>query len=349
MFPGPHANRSGIAAGSHEASAPPPSPPLSLAFSFIPPSEAQEPHRESEDKPITPESSIRSRKEGYQRQVSAQYHSRPGTAQSRLSRNVSGATARGFLRPMNSQTLQAQRSTLRSSMSNSSQRSPSQPTSPTYLYDDRNSHIDGSIDSNEHSSDRFLPASPWRMVQPATETTARNEENEAPPNRRASSNVSQTSETRFGSKIATPSTRENAGYREEEQGIGEQGQKQERGYGYDYESGHSGEQEHQDHQHQQISTSHSRSLRNEDADVSHSTTSLRKEGHRTIAASRQKKQKKHLGRNYEYFTGNVVFFCGGRFLNSKNWPVNLLTGVLQVLPAVLFFVYSYVPASPHAV
>lgn len=48
------------------------------------------------------------------------------------------------------------------------------------------------------------------------------------------------------------------------------------------------------------------------------------------------------GKNYEYFEGNTVFFWGGRFQNARDRPVNIATGVLLVLPAILFFAVSFV-------
>ncbi|TPX14474.1 uncharacterized protein E0L32_005438 [Thyridium curvatum] len=47
-----------------------------------------------------------------------------------------------------------------------------------------------------------------------------------------------------------------------------------------------------------------------------------------------------VGRNFEYFEGNTVFFMGGRFQNTKFKPVNVATGLLTVIPAVLFFACS---------
>lgn len=47
-----------------------------------------------------------------------------------------------------------------------------------------------------------------------------------------------------------------------------------------------------------------------------------------------------LGKNYEYFSGNTVFCWGGRLQNSRDRPINIATGVVLVVPAVLFFVYS---------
>ncbi|KAF2155135.1 hypothetical protein K461DRAFT_319592 [Myriangium duriaei CBS 260.36] len=48
----------------------------------------------------------------------------------------------------------------------------------------------------------------------------------------------------------------------------------------------------------------------------------------------------NLGRNYEYYNGNYVFFLKGRLLNARQRPLNALTGFLAVLPAALFFAFS---------
>lgn len=49
-----------------------------------------------------------------------------------------------------------------------------------------------------------------------------------------------------------------------------------------------------------------------------------------------------LGKNYEYFLGNTVFWGGGRFQNSRSKPINIATGLLVVVPSALFFGFSYV-------
>jgi palmitoyltransferase ZDHHC9/14/18 len=49
-----------------------------------------------------------------------------------------------------------------------------------------------------------------------------------------------------------------------------------------------------------------------------------------------------LGKNYEYFEGNTMFFWGGRFQNARDRPVNIATGILLVLPGILFFAFSFV-------
>jgi palmitoyltransferase ZDHHC9/14/18 len=50
--------------------------------------------------------------------------------------------------------------------------------------------------------------------------------------------------------------------------------------------------------------------------------------------------KQKLGHNYEYFTGNTVFFWGGRLQNTKHRPINIGTGLLILIPGVLFFIFS---------
>jgi palmitoyltransferase ZDHHC9/14/18 len=50
--------------------------------------------------------------------------------------------------------------------------------------------------------------------------------------------------------------------------------------------------------------------------------------------------KSALGKNYEYFEGNTIFWLGGRLQNARDRPINIATGVFLVLPAILFFVFS---------
>ncbi|KAK8073852.1 palmitoyltransferase ERF2 [Apiospora phragmitis] len=47
-----------------------------------------------------------------------------------------------------------------------------------------------------------------------------------------------------------------------------------------------------------------------------------------------------VGRNHEYFEGNTVFALGGRLQNTHHRPINIATGSLVVIPAVLFFIFS---------
>lgn len=55
---------------------------------------------------------------------------------------------------------------------------------------------------------------------------------------------------------------------------------------------------------------------------------------------KKREVRKDLGKNYEYFTGKTVFFWGGRWQNARAKPIVIITGVLIILPSVLFFVFS---------
>ena len=66
-------------------------------------------------------------------------------------------------------------------------------------------------------------------------------------------------------------------------------------------------------------------------------TSLEPEHSKVFSAT-----KTQAGKNYQYFAGNTVFLLRGRFQNARQKPINIATGVLVVLPSVLFLVYSYV-------
>ncbi|KFY86168.1 hypothetical protein V500_07800, partial [Pseudogymnoascus sp. VKM F-4518 (FW-2643)] len=45
-------------------------------------------------------------------------------------------------------------------------------------------------------------------------------------------------------------------------------------------------------------------------------------------------------KNYVSFPGNTRFFLGGRLQNARDRPVNIATGILVIVPAVLFFVFQ---------
>ena len=47
--------------------------------------------------------------------------------------------------------------------------------------------------------------------------------------------------------------------------------------------------------------------------------------------------EKGLGRVYQYFEGNTIFFLGGRWQNTKHRPINIATGIFVVVPCALFF------------
>ncbi|KAL8710210.1 MAG: hypothetical protein Q9220_005141 [cf. Caloplaca sp. 1 TL-2023] len=44
--------------------------------------------------------------------------------------------------------------------------------------------------------------------------------------------------------------------------------------------------------------------------------------------------------NYEYFPGNTIFCWGGRLQNTRDRPINIISGILVVVPSILFFACS---------
>ena len=46
------------------------------------------------------------------------------------------------------------------------------------------------------------------------------------------------------------------------------------------------------------------------------------------------------GINYQYFSGNTVFCWGGRLQNTRERPINIASGLLVIIPSILFLVYS---------
>ncbi|KAL8656640.1 MAG: hypothetical protein Q9226_002596 [Calogaya cf. arnoldii] len=51
--------------------------------------------------------------------------------------------------------------------------------------------------------------------------------------------------------------------------------------------------------------------------------------------------------NYEYFSGNTVFCWGGRLQNTRDRPINIITGLLILVPSILFFACSAPYLSRH--
>jgi len=52
------------------------------------------------------------------------------------------------------------------------------------------------------------------------------------------------------------------------------------------------------------------------------------------------KAKKDSAKNYEYFTGNIVFCWGGRMQNTKDKPISLFTAIATIIPGPLFLAQS---------
>ncbi|KAF2397352.1 zf-DHHC-domain-containing protein [Trichodelitschia bisporula] len=84
---------------------------------------------------------------------------------------------------------------------------------------------------------------------------------------------------------------------------------------------------------------------------SRNSASLHPQGHERLASgpSTPKREdreavkaevKRELGRNHEYFSGATVFCAGGRLQNARDKPINIMTGLMVVVPTGLFFGYS---------
>lgn len=61
---------------------------------------------------------------------------------------------------------------------------------------------------------------------------------------------------------------------------------------------------------------------------------------KTADSGTSKKGVPKSGINYQHFEGNTVFCWGGRLQNTRDRPINIATGIIVVLPTILFFVYS---------
>jgi palmitoyltransferase ZDHHC9/14/18 len=86
------------------------------------------------------------------------------------------------------------------------------------------------------------------------------------------------------------------------------------------------------------------------------TTHLRQQGHEKLTSAESSPRlprsevtkqlvKNEMGKNYQYFTGNTAFCWGGRLQNTRDRPVNVATAIMIILPAALFFGFSYVTFS----
>lgn len=73
------------------------------------------------------------------------------------------------------------------------------------------------------------------------------------------------------------------------------------------------------------------------------------QGHKRLSSSGSlpflkptQESKPNAGINYQYFSGNTVFLLGGRLQNTRDRPINILSGLIVLVPAILFLVFSYV-------
>ena len=54
----------------------------------------------------------------------------------------------------------------------------------------------------------------------------------------------------------------------------------------------------------------------------------------------QQETASKAGINYQYFSGNTVFCWGGRWQNTRDRPINVASGLIVIVPSILFLVYS---------
>lgn len=94
-----------------------------------------------------------------------------------------------------------------------------------------------------------------------------------------------------------------------------------------------------------------RSFRSSFIRQSRNSAQMRPQGHEKLSSAEssprfappdmaKEEVKEHLGRNYQYFTGNTVFCWGGRLQNARDRPINIATGLLIVIPTALFCGFS---------
>lgn len=85
------------------------------------------------------------------------------------------------------------------------------------------------------------------------------------------------------------------------------------------------------------------------------TTRKETQGHERLSSSNNSptfakeppENAPEAGINYQYFSGNTVFCWGGRLQNARDRPINVASGIIVVLPTILFLVYSGPYLSQH--
>lgn len=63
-------------------------------------------------------------------------------------------------------------------------------------------------------------------------------------------------------------------------------------------------------------------------------------GRQQSESTAQPGSKRDSGQIHEFFDGNMVFCFGGRWMNSRQRPINFATGVFVVTPCILFFIFE---------
>lgn len=251
--------------------------------------------------------------------ASSQMTSRPGSANSRLSRmHIPSLTAQAFFRPMSSQRLQAHRGG-RPTTTETSARSED--------WTDYASQNRRSLASNSTVPQSSVPQA----------------DTEVPPSRGteftdpAATDWSTVSPSQRGNTIAARNLRENIRlfHNNEKQNTTARAHIN---LGIDYKTTLG-----QDPPQRSPLTFYS--LQGESEDRSDAAEQLPPADSAPAPSFLEAKQNPEsangkLGKNYEHFVGNTIFFLGGRLQNSRDKPVNIATAILIVLPSGLFFGYS---------
>lgn len=235
--------------------------------------------------------------------------SRPQSPVSQTSRtHVPSLTAQGFAKPMSSQRLQAQR--LKRPLGRERIQSPPPESEPGHFEDDQ------SIASSRQGPFHAMPKGHRPIPSLATEMT----QSEAPENY---DTVSHGQTSHDGDTGLVNGTKKEGKHKPTHLNIrnsktSENGQKSP----MSFRSGFSLGSKRPDQGHQILSSNTS------------------SPGFAPPGKSLPVPVQSALGKNHEYFEGNTMFWWGGRLQNARDRPINIATGIVLVLPAILFFVYS---------
>lgn len=249
--------------------------------------------------------------------------SRPQSPESTTSRtHVPSLTAQGFLRPMSSSRLQQQRlENLRAARAARERERTRPPTGATQFTEDDDAQ---SMRSNRTGPYASLP----RQHRPAASITTGYTESEAPNEYDVNSQQGQSETSHHYFRSESPEKKSIPAPLNLNKTLGIGSKKDEAMVSPNsFRSGFSiGSKQIIPASHQQL---HSNEPSPRYSDPAHN-----------FPEKQYIAQQSAMGKNYEYFEGNNIFWLGGRMQNARDRPINIFTGVAIILPAILFFVYS---------
>ena len=249
--------------------------------------------------------------------------SRPQSAASRTSRtHIPSVTSHAFFRPMSSQRLQAQRGTRFTSVG------------PSISSDDKQSGTGPSI--TRHSQLLNMIAQPGPQGNDLPPPPSRGTDfTEQDTLDRASVNASPTGNATVQSigESTRPLKKRSSNPRPTHLNLGQNYKQGSEGLSRTQKSPRSFKSNF-------LSSAKDDSPPRNAAQQQHQRLSSDASSPRFVHAKEPSQPKGPTGNNYQYFSGNTMFFLGGRLQNTRDRPINLATGILVVLPSILFFVYS---------